>query len=384
MIFVAGISLAFFLEILLLTKRNKTGPDMILAAWMFFIGLHLLLYYVYYSGNQFSFPHLIAVDMPLPLVHGPFLFLYVSALTGQMPKRRALAYIHFLPPLLMYIYLVHFFILPASGKIAVMQSGGEGYAAFSAVRRVMVLLSGVVYVALSQVVLQRHRKNIRQQFSDIGSVNLQWLQYLVAWLGFIWLVVLAFNLDFTGYIRKSALDPDLFIFSAVVAFVAFLGFFGLKQTSVFIAGTGAAAGNNTRPQGPVPAVTPLRDAEKYAKSGLKDADAEDLHKKLTGYMQTEKPFLDSGLSLSDLAERLMVHPNYLSQVINERENRNFYDYINAHRVEEFRRLAADPKKKNYTVLALAFESGFNSKSAFNSHFKRITGQTPSGFIRLPK
>ena len=102
------------------------------------------------------------------------------------------------------------------------------------------------------------------------------------------------------------------------------------------------------------------------------------------YMKVEKPYLDGDLSLPKLVEQFDVHPNYLSQVINEREHKNFYDYVNAYRVEEFKRLISDPQKRNLTILALAFECGFKSKSAFNKCFKKMTGQTPSEYMKLLK
>ena len=98
-------------------------------------------------------------------------------------------------------------------------------------------------------------------------------------------------------------------------------------------------------------------------------------------MLIEKPYLNSEISLSKLGENFGVHSNYLSQVINDRENKNFYDYINYYRIDEFKRMVTDPKKRKLTIMALAFECGFNSKSAFNNCFKKFTNQTPSEFMK---
>jgi AraC-like DNA-binding protein len=155
-----------------------------------------------------------------------------------------------------------------------------------------------------------------------------------------------------------------------------LGFFGLKQTNVFITQENQLL--------PLQGKQPFAPAEKYARSGLKDEDSEQLHKKLNEYMKLEKPYLDSDLSLSKLVEQFNVHQNYLSQVINEKEKKNFYDYTNTYRIEEFKRMLSDPKKKNFTILAIAFDCGFKSKSAFNKFFKKTTGQTPSEYIKLKK
>jgi len=102
---------------------------------------------------------------------------------------------------------------------------------------------------------------------------------------------------------------------------------------------------------------------------------------LNRLVEKEKIFTESEITLTQLAARLNIHPNYLSQVINEKEETNFYDYINPLRIQEFKRLAALPENKKYTLLSLAFECGFNSKSSFNRYFKKVAGVSPSEYMR---
>ena len=129
------------------------------------------------------------------------------------------------------------------------------------------------------------------------------------------------------------------------------------------------------------ALVTVSEKKKYSKSGLSEEMAVSLHQELNWLMEREKLYTESELSLSDLAARLSVHPNYLSQLINEKEGKNFYDYINTLRIEEFKRLVALPENQRYTILSLAYEFGFNSKSSFNRFFKKATGQSPSVYLR---
>lgn len=99
------------------------------------------------------------------------------------------------------------------------------------------------------------------------------------------------------------------------------------------------------------------------------------------YMSNQKPFLDAGLSLRSLADQVGLSPNQLSLVINEGLGQNFNNFVNHYRVEEFKTLAKDPAHANMTIVGLAFECGFNSKTVFNTYFKQKTGLTPSEFLK---
>ena len=99
-------------------------------------------------------------------------------------------------------------------------------------------------------------------------------------------------------------------------------------------------------------------------------------------MSEEELFKNNELLINDLAAKLDIHPNYLSQVINEKEGKNFYEFVNSYRLKEFKRLIALPEYKRFTLLSVAFECGFNSKSSFNRYFKKETGQTPSQYFAL--
>jgi len=90
MIFIAGGTLAFFFEFILLGKKPKSLSDKILTFWMFIIGLHLFLYYFHFKGIEFKYPHLLGIALPLPLIHGPLLFLYTGSLTNYFQKWRRL------------------------------------------------------------------------------------------------------------------------------------------------------------------------------------------------------------------------------------------------------------------------------------------------------
>ena len=378
MFYLGGVGIAFFLTLLLLGKSKKTIADKILAGWLFLITIHLLLFYFW---KMSLYPQTLGMGIPFPLIHGPFLYLYTRALTNRTLLLRA-SLLHFLPFITVLIYLIPFFALPLEQKIFVFKNHGAGYETFNLIKLMAVIASGVLYVILSSVVLRKHRISIANQFSYTDKINLDWLQYLIYWIGLIWIEVIFGN--------------DDLVFGTTVLFILFIGFFGIRQVGIFHSrdnlpstnqvevkfSTAEEIKNNSGNESNSDNNLALsrQERRKYQKSGLSAEGSETLHRQLSQLMRDEKLYRNGELSLTELADRLNAQPNYLSQVINEREGKNFYDYINTLRIEEFKRIATSPDSRKYTLLALAQHCGFNSKSSFNRYFKKVMGQSPSEFV----
>ncbi|MBK1897541.1 helix-turn-helix domain-containing protein [Chryseobacterium paridis] len=190
--------------------------------------------------------------------------------------------------------------------------------------------------------------------------------YLIIWIGLIWVLVL-FN------------ENANIIYGAVAIFIMWLGYFGIKQVQVFNQSHTFFTATETQQEDEVIALPLIPEDKKYQKSGLTDGSIEDIHRRLLTVLNEEKPFINPNLTLNELAELLTVHPNYLSQVINSKENKNFYELINQRRIEEFLNKIVEPESKQYTFLAIAFDCGFNSKTSFNRNFKKYTGVTPTEY-----
>mgnify|MGYP002390629215 CR=1 FL=1 len=97
------------------------------------------------------------------------------------------------------------------------------------------------------------------------------------------------------------------------------------------------------------------------------------------YVAKNEIYKDHNITLGKLAKSLSIKPHVLSQIINEQLSYNFNDFINSYRIEEAKKMLANPEMKNITVAGIAYDSGFNTLSAFNTAFKKFTGRTPSQF-----
>jgi AraC-like DNA-binding protein len=122
-------------------------------------------------------------------------------------------------------------------------------------------------------------------------------------------------------------------------------------------------------------------AVKYAKSGLSHEDLRKYASAMDQLMADRRLYLNPELSLAEVSEALQIPRHHLTQALNTEMGKNFYTYINELRVKEFMDMVVNPKKKEYTFLAIAYECGFNSKSTFNSVFKKITSFTPSEYLK---
>lgn len=366
MFYLTGIVITFFLVIILTSKKNKSEADKILALWLLFTGFHLILFYLHFNNEYLKFPFLLGLEIPMPLVQGPFLYLYTSALTKQN-RYKKYNLLHFLSFVIAIILLIPFFELSFEEKITVYKNEGRGYEQLLSFLYVAIVLSGILYALMSLQKLSQHRKNITEQFSFTEKINLRWLTYLILGSSVIWIVVIFCD--------------DEYIFSTVVLYLFFIGYFGIKQVGIFT--NKSISETNETKNLVLETISAENQSEKikYEKSGLGDTELKALHGKLTQLMEDEKLYKNAELTLAELSQKLNVHPNILSQVINSAEGKNFYDYINYQRVEEFKKIILDPENQKFTLLSLAFECGFNSKTAFNRNFKKATGLSPSEYLK---
>lgn len=357
MIFIAGITIALFIQLLLISKKEKSMADKILFLWIMLISVHLFLNFLIFSENYLNFHFLLGMEQPFPIFYGILLYFYTGSITEQLPKRKMVLLIHFVPVVATYLYLIPFFMLSADQKIFVYQNNGAGYEHFLLIKEIIFPLLGIGYVAWSLLLLRRHHVNIENQFSDIEKVKLNWLKLLIICTGFLWLLAIVFS--------------DMFVFTGIAAFVFIISFFGIKQKNIFLTEQIEAT-----------QIDETGEKKKYAKSGLTSEVSEKLYEKLKILISESEIHKNSELTINELAKLLETLPNYLSQVINEKEGMNFYDFINNLRLEEFKKLVAIPKNQHFTLLALAYDCGFNSKTSFNRYFKKATGQTSSQYFEL--
>jgi AraC-like DNA-binding protein len=368
-IFTIGIFMSFFIAFLLLTKKNKALSDRLLAIWVTVIGIHLLNYYLNQLGYWEKYPHLVGIAAPFPLLHGPLLYLYTLYSLRTDASLRRIDYLHFAPVVIVYLYMSNFFFFYTAEEKAMVDSGeSTEFAVFTTIMLIGFIISGITYPILAYRLTWKHQQKIDNNFSYEEGITLNWLRNCIYAIGIVYLIAAVVIVLRNGMNMTFSFNVDYIFYSILILFIFYLGYFGIRHQDMFT--------NNMSTKITNPAKIP--SDEKYRKSGLKDQALNDLHKRLRTFMETEKPYLDPKVNLPGMAGQLGVSSNQLSQVINQKEQVNFHDFINQYRTEEFIRRASE--NPGFSLLAHALDSGFNSKSSFNSVFKKQKGQTPSQFL----
>ena len=218
----------------------------------------------------------------------------------------------------------------------------------------------IIYTLFALVLLHKYHKEIKTLFSSLEKVKLSWLAFLLSGFLLIWITFLSeFLLNVNG-ISSPELSNLLLSFGLILLFIFAntIVYKCLKAPQLF----GVLDEKNKIPQ-------------------LPKAVNDETAKKLSEFMAQEKPYLSPNISLSDLSEKLSIHPRTLSLTIKYSYKQNFFDFINSYRIKEAQRLLSNNNGKK-TILEILWDSGFNSKSVFNRAFKKHTGITPSQYKKM--
>jgi AraC-like DNA-binding protein len=357
-----GIVQGFFVGTLLLfSTGSNQRANRFLGLMFICYSVSILHFFLDRAGLYMQFPHLQRIGLPVLFLFGPLFYFYVKVLTDRTITLQRKDLLHGIPFLLFVALMTPFYLSSTEAKIAAIAEMKQftGAAPFLIVATLQVVQIFLYLFAVRKVLVQ-YNLRIRKTQSSLDRINLRWL-----WTGTtLYLVVFAFIQVLTTLQAVGIPTVELYRTSVpiiVTAIIYGLGYLGLRQPEIFSPTEELAAG------------------KKYEKSPLTPDSTRAHTLRLQEFMSSSKPYLNSELTLPVLADRLGIPAYQLSQVINESLGVSFFDFVNRYRVDEAKRLLQDPVRKTYTVLAIAEEAGFNSKSAFNATFKKLAGMTPSEF-----
>lgn len=354
-----GISQSFFAGLLISTKKPFTTANRLMATWLFLICTELIFALINSTVlEMYSFQF-------IAFTYGPLLYLYVVFMTDPGKKFNWLALLHFVPFLVFFVVSVIFRSVPLSRDLGSFLVPDK-LISLRIVYGICFYLSITVYSILAFIEIRKHQRNLKNLVSyTSGIITLNWLKIISIsfYLAYVLLFILG-GLSIIG--NYIPFDPYFVIFGFITLFSFVYSFYGIRQPVIF--------GQMVNVH-----VDEKKEPEKYSRSGLRDNQADEYLVTLISYVEKNKPFLDRDLTIHDLASQTGIPKHYITQVLNEKHGRNFFSFINEYRVKEVIERFSDPRFNHYTILAVAFDAGFNSKTTFNSIFKSQTGLTPSHY-----
>lgn len=360
-----GISPAFFAGLLIATKKPRMMANQVLAAWFFLICIEMIIVLI-----NSTLLDLYSIKV-LPFTYGPLMFLYAKMMTQEKPSFQYHYLWHFAPFVLFFIVSLIFLNKPV-------MEGTKGFLLIDKFISLRIIYGFSFFISITSysiatfIIINKHQRYLKTIISySSAKYTLQWLIGLAIIFYLSYVLVFIFGL-MDILLHFMPFDPYELSFLGLTLFAFLYAFYGFKQPSIFEELVGGFEKSPKK-------VSKLD--KKYLRSGLKKKDIEKYKKMILNYMEEEKPYLDRELSIAQMAIALNISRHFITEVINNHLGKNFYFMINEYRIDEFKRRLNDPKYKNLTILALAYDSGFNSKSAFNTIFKQMTGMTPSYYMK---
>lgn len=376
--YIFAICFVIIAGILIGSKKNKQKADYFLLLFLFTSTLILGAFYLYF---EYAIAESVLLLLYRNQLQMPILFFYVISVLR--PKKRFLKrYLFLFTPL--FISTLHmswcYYFLSEAEFISLFSTDVIAAPGLYLLTIIADLAMEPVMVIIMLRLLYKYRLALRDNYSYLQGIEFRWIRRL------LWIDVFAwFAIGVTSYMLNLFFpEYEMLLFQIggglICVIVIYICFFGLRQTHIF------APQFSLPVEEKQPQVETERGengdsaVEKYAKSTLTESMAGEIQESLEKHVQVDTLYLNPKLGLAEVAAITGYPAHTISEVLNSYMNTNFYDFINDMRVEEAKRKLVSGMLKTQTVLAIALESGFNSKSSFNRLFKLKTGMTPSQFV----
>ena len=334
-------------------RRNNIllGSVFILIAWnMADLTLQM-------NGVVLKWEFLQLIDDGFFLLYGPIIYLYAQGVIYRDFKLSPKHLMHLIPYLLFTLSILFSGNLTPKTPEEILENDipWQFY-----LISVLIYAHVFIYLGLTYKSLWTYRKIIKNKYSQIDQINLDWLSFSLNTFGLLTVVSMAHNFIALSGNRTIIIISLVFLLIFILYFVNRVILKALRQPEIFAGIT-------------------QNETTKYLGSNLTADQIERYRKQLVDLCNAEKPYLNAQVNIADLSEKLSVSTKHLSQVINQSFDKSFFDFINSYRIQDAQQILKESSDDKLTVLEVMYEVGFNSKSSFNTAFKKETGQTPTEF-----
>ncbi len=360
-LYVALIGFFFTITINFTKKANKYSKLFIAG----FVGIHSLFiieFVLYMTNYQYQVPHTYRMSAVSALLFGPLLYFYFLSIIQQY-KFRVLHLLHFLPTLILLVFLFPMYSASSTEKIELMLNINTNEKDFDFVIFISKTISLVVYAYLIGKLLFNQKKT-----NSSDSVQQQ-----VRWKRNIYRIHVAYVASYLFY--------GISVFGALGSISSFIYFIQMAAMSIMVIYIAYMA--YVQPSIFRNEFIPIKEklfSGKYQRSGLTNALSQELKENLIKLLVEDKIYKENDISLEILAQKLNTTRHNASQIINEHFNMNFFELINKFRIKEAIKILQEDVHGSLNIIDVAYEVGYNNKVTFNKAFKKETSHTPSEFL----
>jgi AraC-like DNA-binding protein len=368
---ISGILQGFVLSgILFIKKTDRSLSNRLISLTIFLVNLHLTYLIILDLNFDNMYPQLLWIPYSYLTAIGPLIFLYVRSLLEKQFKISKKEVILFLPLIIELIFQIIQIIYSIIHNTAYYNVPSD--AVISIGIYITSILSIFYYFKLSLKAINSHEEWAKRNFSNLKEITLSWLYKLLSYYRILWLLWIPFAAIFLAFFRLQIQNFILiliiyFLMLAITYLTYWIGIEGVRRMDLIFFHSKEHSSSETK-----------------AYTNIEKSKIDSYIARVQQFMVEDRLYLNESLSLRDLSSRLGIDPNLLSYILNTHLRKNFYEYINEYRIEELKNRLNQPKYKNYTMLAIALECGFNSKTSFNRIFKQMTGITPSQYKKTLK
>lgn len=351
-------------SLLLFTRKNKEYEHWFLAFMFLLITVNCAFVFAFSASTEPYYVKIFSeLNYAIPLLYGPLFLYYTKSLTTKEFKLSGWDYVHYLPFLIFFIII----LIPVFTSFKLPANNQLGYPLIK-------LITAPFYLVAVIILIRSYHKRFLEQYSYEQEVNLIWLNWIITGAIILWVIATGSYLYNLFNDEAKILLYDYYTLSFLAVFLFGLAFVAFKKTDLF----------SSRNRAEVQTLTKLEQEPTSAEIEKEVSSHDELEldvKKLEKVMLEKEPYLDPLLSLNKLASISGIPSYRLTKVLKQSLESNFYDYINGFRVENVKRLLDEGHAESFSILGIASESGFNSKASFNRIFKKLTGMTPTAYLK---
>ncbi|WP_024771913.1 helix-turn-helix domain-containing protein [Aquimarina macrocephali] len=362
-----GIVINAIILLLLIKSKTKESPQRLLL--LFF---SITLFYIIHGYAQIHklkplFLTTFVFNEIIEFFTGPLIFVYIKSLFEGKKKLIRKYYIHFVPTLLYLLCVSIPFLISIIKKefvfnyLKTINDHGDLFG-------VLLMMYFIFYTLYSLKLFNTYKSAMKLNFSNISENDFGWVKRMLIGV----LVISCLDVVFTLYetnVKELNFETTYLTLVSVIILIAYLGYYGVKQSKILL---------------PDFLINTPEKKDKEGKkneylSGMSDEELNNLKLSLEHVMFVGEKYLDEDLTLSRLASAISISDKKLSTFLNQYLETTFYDYVNKYRVASVKEKMKSSEYGNITLLGIAYESGFKSKTSFNRIFKKETGLSPSQF-----